>query len=353
MLQFILFLLFTVFWVNMAVYAEPENNKPKNSFKIKGGIWGLSGSFSPEQESKRFKDSIDDDVVNSSWKEAKRLYLLNPLGFEYSMDSLVFGLDFYGFLTLQNIMGFKPTYDFNSIYQNSISVVDVNNRPVILPYNIIGFHINELTYRNMDLSIGYKFNIQKISITPKYFLRNFYHKYEEGASYIGNISSEGLVGVSYYNQRVSTWTGFVGADLLFDINQQSAIFLDFAVASPILGQWYSSGKYSELYFTGSRLLGNMGMNSGKLSQEITGSRAQLGYQHTFGGGFSLRIGYHSETIESSYKKYDGLPIIANYILNVSQAGISTFEIVSDRYFAYGAKDKTEIKSLYITLQYAF
>jgi hypothetical protein len=307
----------------------------KDGFKIKGGLWGIGGSFKSELQDKHFLDNaLRDGIIDLDWNEKKNFYLLNPLGLEYSMKagsgSLVFGLDFYGFFFLQNIMGFNPKYDFNSISNGSFGMTD-----------------NDLKYRNMDLSIGYRLTYQQFSFTPKYFLRNFNHKYKEDSMYFGLGGRS--IGIGNYSQDASTWTGFLGLDFLFDITKESAIFFDFAIGSPILGQWYSSGMFNETFFGVAGNSGFASIHSGKLAQEITGSRIQLGYQHSFGNNLSLRVGYHTEKVDTKYSKYGGIPIV----IGGNGADIDVLELILDKAFVYSGVDSTELKSLYISLQYAF
>ena len=332
---FVSLVLVFVFMHSPLLAQAKGGSSAKNGFKIKGGLWGIAGSFKSELQDKHFLDNaLMGGVIDLDWNEKKNFYLLNPLGLEYSMaagpGSLVFGLDFYGFFFLQNVMGFNPKYDFVSISNGSFGTTN-----------------NDLKYRNMDLSVGYRITYQQFSFTPKYFLRNFNHKYKEDSMYFGLGGRS--IGIGSYSQDASTWSGFLGLDFLFEITPQSAVFFDFAIGSPILGQWYSSGTHSETVFGVAGNSGFASIHSGELAQEISGSRIQLGYQHSFGTGLSLRVGYHTEKIDTKYSKYGGIPIV----VGENYAGIDVLELILDKAFVYSGSDSTELKSLYLSLQYAF
>ena len=134
--------------------------------------------------------------------------------------------------------------------------------------------------------------------------------------------------------------------------QLSQIFLDLTFDSfiqlplPKIGLLFDDQlEYSKSYFTNGG--GNLVIN-GKGTQEVTGNRFLFGYQHKF-GSLALRIGYHSETINSRYDSNFEIPLWFNTNGN---AGISVNEILSNMLITYDQQNKTEIKSLYLMLTYS-
>lgn len=337
----ILALLLVAFLFQGSIFAQAKSG----GFSIKGGLWGIAGSFKSDLQDKHFVDNVlgghGDDwgfgMIDLDWNEQKKYYLLNPIGVQYETGkmgpgSLVFALDSYGFYFLQGVMGFNPKYDFLSVSRGTIGTTDVNYK-----------------FRSTDFSIGYKLNFDKVFLTPKFLIRNFAQDYKENGLYFGS----GYVGMVDGKLSSSAWTSFIGLDFLFAINQASAIFFDFAMGSPILGQITSSGKHSQTAFGGGDGYGIVGLHSGKVVHEVKGTRLQFGYQHTFGSSLALRVGYHLENLDSNYSNYGGIPLWAGGNRNGNGgAGIDIWELVTDK-FVYKGTDKIEIKTLYLSLQYGF
>lgn len=324
MKKLLLFIL--TLWIIAPIYSQSAA-KPRDGFLLKGGLWGLGGSFHTELEDKYF---IDDLVfgshLNLGWNEGSQFYLLNPIGIEYYMGgvgpgSLLFGLDFRGFPSI-DLTGFNEKYDYISISSGAL-----------------GIHNADLDFKNIDFVFGYQMAFNQFLITPKFSLRNFRSDFSQSGVYLGE--NYGLYRQSEI--KSSTWVSYLGATFEFVINQMSTVYMELGFTSPILGQFgdfipLNSLSYNDLFLYN----GGGGVSiitDGK--QEITGTLFDLGYQHSFGGGLGLRAGYRTELLKTSYPGYTHVM----YPIGVS-------EIITDMAF-YQSDDTTEFKSLYVMVTYQF
>jgi len=307
---------------------------------LKGGLWGLGGSFKSQYESISFTDDLLSGFgfgrLDLDWNEKKKYYILNPIGLDYYLGagpgSLLFSFEARGLPLGENAFGFTPTYDYISIDTNPI----------------LGLHEAKVTYRNYDFTIGYQFAVSKFLITPKFLIRDFTNKYKDEAIFI----SRDFFGIGNKTYSSPGYASFIGGNFFFDINGTSGIFLDLIFTSPIqlplpqIGALFNDQmEYKHLFLTN----GAIGYTfQGKGTQVISGNRTLLGYQHKF-GNLALQIGYHSETLNSRYEGHREIPI---FIVRNNFVGIDVDEIIINRFVTYDQNNKTEIKSLYLALTYS-
>ncbi|HMZ57582.1 MAG TPA: hypothetical protein PL048_02330, partial [Leptospiraceae bacterium] len=78
---------FLIIFLPMILSAQDAGGGSSNGLVLKGGLFGLGGSFKSELEDKLFiTDIIGTNTggrLNTSWDSTNKLYLLNPLGFDY------------------------------------------------------------------------------------------------------------------------------------------------------------------------------------------------------------------------------------------------------------------------------
>ncbi|MCB1176755.1 MAG: hypothetical protein KDK36_04155 [Leptospiraceae bacterium] len=345
--------LFLILFSFSPILAQDEESSSGGSggtqsgFVLKGGLWGIGGSFKTQFEQIAFTDDLLSGFgfgqLDLDWTEKKKYYLLNPIGLDWfkpiGPGSLQLSFDMRGLPVGKSAFGFNPKYEYNSI-----AGFGNNNN------GVVGIHDGELEFRYYDFVVGYQFGLlgNKLFITPKFLLRDFTNKYKESALYLGNNT----VGIGNRDYNAPGYGSFLGVNLQFHFNQVSSIFLDLTFDSfiqlplPKIGLLFDDQlEYSKSYFTNGG--GNLVIN-GKGTQEVTGNRFLFGYQHKF-GSLALRIGYHSETINSRYDSNFEIPLWFNTNGN---AGISVNEILSNMLITYDQQNKTEIKSLYLMLTYS-
>ncbi|MBK8399323.1 MAG: hypothetical protein IPL26_29285 [Leptospiraceae bacterium] len=323
--------------INTMIFAEEESssspNQSQSGLVIKGGLWGLGGKATTELENRYFTDDLLSGFgfgqYNTAWSSPNRFYLLNPIGIDYyktgiGPGSLLFGAEMRGFPGL-GFTGYTPQYDFISVSRGTV-----------------GIHTADLKLKNLDLNLGYQMAFGNFLVTPKFQLRNFSTDLKESATYL----SGGSFGIreSYY--RNNTWAGFIGVNLLFNINEASSVYFEFAMDSPILGQIYSTGDFNKTSFTVGNTTSGSTTLLKKSYQEIRGTVIDLGYQHSF-GALGLRIGYRSEELKTIYPAYTDVPVTFNSNGNL---GIGVDETILNSIF-YGNTATTTLQSLYITATY--
>ncbi|MCB1141380.1 MAG: hypothetical protein H7A24_14635 [Leptospiraceae bacterium] len=331
------FIIIFFIFIHFPLFADALSGQ-RSGLSIKGGLWGIGGSFKSQYEELNFTDDalagFGFGQLNLNWEEQKKYYLLNPLSIEYylpiGMGSALFGFEARGLPILNSLTGFKPAYTYNSISPGTL-----------------GIHNSEVVFRNYDFNLGYQIPTMggQLLVTPKLVIRDFTQEMTSSATYIGS----GFVGVENRSYKAPGYASFLGLNLQFNLFEEGAIFLDLAVNSPIqfplpqIGLLFDNDlSYSKQYFStgGSALVLN-----GKGTQVITGSRTLLGYQHTFGNIF-IQIGYHYEQLKSRYESHFELP------LSISSSGNGSFsfnELLSNKLIAYDNNNTTEIKSLYLTV----
>ena len=333
----IFFLLY--FIVITSSFAQTSASK---GLVLKGGLWGIGNSFKTQYESIRFTDSLlagfGFGEINDTWnKKSSDIYLFNPIGFDFYLPagpgSLQLGIEARGLSAAPGFFGFNPKYDYISFSRGWI-----------------GIHNADVKFRNYDYTIGYQFAVSQFLITPKFLIRDFANELKEDSLYFGNFFGNNFFGIGKINYKSPGYASFIGVNLLFDINGTSGIFLDMIFTSPFqlpmpqIGDMFASDmKYTHLFLTS----GVIGYTfRGRGTQVITGQRFLLGYQHKF-GKLALHIGYHSETLNSRYDGNFELPLtIAN-----NSFSIDIDEIIVNRFVTYDQQNKTELKSLYLTLLY--
>lgn len=334
MRKFIIFIA-TTLALSLPMYAEGT----QKGFVLKGGLWGLGGSFKSQYEDISFTDDLLSGFgfgrLNFDWEEKKKYYLLNPIGFDYYMGvgpgSLLLGFEARGLPFGKEAFGFAPKYEYLSVSGGGI-----------------GLHDAEVTFRNYDFTIGYQFAVSKFLITPKFLIRDFTNEYKDSAIFLG----ENSFGIGNKKYSSPGYASFLGANFFFDINGTSGIFLDMIFTSPIqlplpqIGALFNDKmEYTKLFLSE----GGIGYTfQGKGRQIITGNRFMLGYQHKF-GALALQIGYHSETLNSRYESHREIPI---GIGRGGGLGIGVDEIIVNRFVTYDQNSKTEFRSLYLALTYS-
>ncbi|MBK7058760.1 MAG: hypothetical protein IPH52_27670 [Leptospiraceae bacterium] len=290
---------------SVSVLAQEEESSGSSSggtqsgFTVKGGIWGLGGKVKTELEDKYFTDDLLNGFgfgqYNLGWSSPSKLYPLNPIGLDYYMSgigpgSLLLGAEMRGIPGLA-FTGYTPKYDFISVNPGGSGIV--------------GIHNADLNFKNLDLNVGYQLAFGSFLVTPKFQFRNFVSDFKESGTYLYN----GGIGIRNTTNNQNTWSGFIGANLLYNINAASAVYLEYAMDSPILGQISSSGDFNKTSFRRA----DYGLASGsttilkKTNQEIRGSIIDLGYQHSF-GALGLRVGYRGEELRTSYSTYTDVPL---------------------------------------------
>ena len=322
---------FLIIFLPMILSAQDAGGGSSNGLVLKGGLFGLGGSFKSELEDKLFiTDIIGTNTggrLNTSWDSTNKLYLLNPLGFDYyksmGSGSLLLGLEMRG-LPFNNLLGFQNNYDYYSIGAFS------NNN------GLGGLGIMSMTHKfsNQDFRVGYQLTFGQFSVTPMFLLRRFQSSYEGNGLFTNP-------GVEKYKLNSTTYSGFLGADLLYKFNAQSSVFFNIAFQSPILGDIMADGNRS-YYFVGPNY-GVFSLGNGSAQAQIGGNRYQIGYQHNFNEKLFLQVGYHTETLSVKYKGYSDLRIS-----NTTNNDAWGFII---RNVIYGNSTNTEIKSLYLTINY--
>ena len=314
--------------------STPSAGQTQSGLVLKGGLWGLAGKAKTELEDKYFLDDLISGTgfgqFNTAWSSPSQLYLLNPIGIDYyksgiGSGSLLLGAEMRGFPGL-GITGYTPQYDFVSLNRSTI-----------------GIHTADLKFKNLDLNLGYQMAFGQFLVTPKFQLRNFTTDLKESAVYV----SSGGAGIRDSSHSYNTWSGFIGVNLLYQIKEASAVYFEFAMDSPILGQLYSSGDFNKTSFFGS---GNSASGSTSLIkksyQEIRGTVIDLGYQHSF-GALGLRVGYRSEELRTLYSPYTDVPISFN---SNGGFGIGIEETILNSIF-YGNSTTTTLQSLYLIATY--
>ncbi|HMV44034.1 MAG TPA: hypothetical protein PKD50_15975, partial [Leptospiraceae bacterium] len=295
----------------------------------------LGGKVKSELEDKYFTDDLISNFgfgqFNTGWSTPSKIYPLNPIGIDYYMSgigpgSLLLGAEMRGIPGV-NFTGYTPKYDFVSVNAGGV-----------------GIHNAEMKLKNLDLNVGYQLAFGSLLVTPKFQFRNFTTDFKESGTYFGN----GFVGIRNTTNNQNTWSGFIGVNLLYKINEASAVFFDFAIDSPILGQLYSSGDFNKTAFFANSGGGASGSTTlyKKTNQEIRGTVIDLGYQHSF-GALGLRIGYRSEELRTIYSSYTDVPLAFN------SNGNATFligETILNSIF-YKGSTSTTLQSLYITATY--
>ncbi|MDX1957302.1 MAG: hypothetical protein SFU98_01950 [Leptospiraceae bacterium] len=314
-------LLFAILLSTFPLFSDPI---PKSGFQVKGGIWGLGGSFKSEMESKFQYDKITDGILETGWNTSNKIYALHPIGLDWykpmGPGSLMLGADFNGFPGV-GLTGHKPDNSYNSFFATGIGI---NN--------------TKLTFTNQDFKVGYLFVFDKLFITPQFLIRRFASDMTYSGYYFG--TSTGADGGSIQS---TNYSGFLGVNSFYKWTDSGSFFLNLSVASPILGTILTEGKHNSYQ----ALSGIVNFDSGKMNPEYTGQKIQLGYQHNW-GDLGLQVGYSSETLNVKYKNVTGTPVFAGS--NV--AGINVFELLTDR-FIYSSAHQTEIKSIFIALNYKF
>lgn len=333
------FLLSLLFITNVSIWSQDESGSSSGSgqtqsgLTIKGGIWGLGGKVKSELEDKYFIDDLISNFgfgqFNTGWSTPSKLYPLNPIGVDYYMSgigsgSLLLGAEMRGIPGL-DFTGYTPKYDFVSVNAGGV-----------------GIHNAEMKLKNLDLNVGYQLGFGNFLVTPKFQLRNFTTDFKESGTYIGS----GSIGMrnSYNNQN--TWTGWVGVNLLYKINEASAVFFEFAMDSPFFSQLYNSGDFNRTGFNaGSGGASGYTTIYKKSTQEIRGTVIDLGYQHSF-GALGLRFGYRSEELRTTYSTYTDVPVA------FSSGGVSPLvgETILNTFF-YKGSTSTTLQSLYLTATY--
>jgi hypothetical protein len=305
---------------------------------LKGGFWGLGGTYKSQFESLSFRDDLLGGFglgqVDLAWSEQKKNYFLNPIGIDYyrpmGSGSLLLAFDARGLPFARNSVGFSPQYDFNSI--------DVGGN--------IGIHKVDKTYRNYDFTVGYQIGVlnNQLLITPKLIFRDFTNDVKFDSIYLGNT-----LGVEKRDYKAPGSATYLGANFLYNINDVSAVFFDYSFSTgilmPKLGPLFDDRlTYSKQYFSSNSI--GLVLN-GEGVQKISGNRLMLGYQHKF-GNLGVQIGYHTEQINSKYESNFELPIS----ISRNGFGIGVNEILSNRFFAYPSTHKTEIRTIYFGLTYS-
>lgn len=337
MKRIILFL--SVFTLATSLFAQSSG--ASKGLVLKGGLWGLGNSFKTQYEPIRFTDSLlagfGFGELNDTWsKKSNDIYLLNPIGFDFYLPlgpgSLQLGIEARGLPFATGLFGFNPKYEYISFS----------------PWGFIGLHNADVKFRNYDYTIGYQFAVSQLLITPKFLIRDFANEYKDSSFYFGN----NFFGIGRMNYKSPGYASFMGVNLLFNINAASGIFLDMIFTSPIqlpmpqIGDMFASEmKYTHLFLTNGAVRYTF---RGRGTQVITGQRFLLGYQHKF-GSLALQIGYHSETLNSRYDGHFELPI--TIVQGRNWFGIDVDEIIINRFVTYDQQNKTELKSLYLTLLY--
>ena len=334
-----LLILSLLIFLSFSVLAQEEESTgssgggTQSGFTVKGGIWGLGGKVKTELEDKYFTDDLLSGFgfgqYNTGWSSPSKLYPLNPIGLDYYMKgigpgSLLLGAEMRGIPGLA-FTGYTPKYDFVSVNAGGI-----------------GIHNADLKFKNLDLNVGYQLAFGNFLVTPKFQFRNFVSDFKESGTYIGN----GGFGIRNTTNNQNTWSGFIGVNLLYNINAASAVYLEYAMDSPILGQISSSGDFNKTSFA---VAGNSAVGSTtilkKTNQEIRGPVIDLGYQHSF-GALGLRVGYRGEELRTSYSTYTDVPLV------FSTNGGSFFiqETILNSIF-YKGSTSTTLQSVYITFSY--
>ncbi|MCX7997518.1 MAG: hypothetical protein N3A69_01015 [Leptospiraceae bacterium] len=333
-----IFLTILLLMLTSPLFAQAKGSK---GLVLKGGLWGLGNSFKSQYESIRFTDSLlagfGFGELNLDWeKKSNDIYLLNPIGFDFYLPAgpgaLQLGFEARGLPFAPGAFGFNPKYEYISLN----------------PPGIIGLHNADVKFRNYDYTIGYQIPVAQFLITPKFVIRDFANEFKDDSFYFGN----NFFGIGKMNYKSPGYASFIGVNLLFDINGTSGIFLDMIFTSPLqiplpqIGELFATNmKYTQLFLTN----GVVGYTfRGRGTQVITGQRFLLGYQHKF-GNLALQIGYHSETLNSRYDGNFELPI--TIVQGADRLFIDVNEIISNRFITYDQQNKTELKSLYLTLLY--
>ncbi len=323
----------------LPVFAEdaessPSGGQTQSGLTVKGGIWGLGGKTKAELEDKYFVDDLFSGFgfgqYNTSWSNTNKLYPLNPIGLDYYMSgigpgSLLLGAEMRGIPGL-DFSGYTPKYDFISLNSGGI-----------------GIHNAEMKLKNLDLNVGYQLAFGNFLVTPKFQFRNFATDFKESGTYISN----GAFGFRNSTNNQNTWSGFIGVNLLYKINEASAVYFEYAMDSPILGQISSSGDFNKTSFAsnGNFVVGSTTLIK-KTNQEIRGSVVDLGYQHSF-GALGLRVGYRGEELRTTYTTYTDVPLVFSSNGNV---GFNIQETILNSIF-YKGSTSTILQSVYITFSY--
>lgn len=321
---------FLIIFLPMILSAQNAAGGSTNGLVLKGGIFGIGGSFKSSLEDKLFITDIIGGRLNTSWNSSNKLYLLNPLGFDYyksmGSGSLLLGLEMRG-LPFNNLLGFQNNYDYYSIGAFS------NNN------NNGALGIMQMTHKfsNQDFRIGYQLAFGQFSVTPMFLLRRFASSYEGNGLFTNP-------GVEKYKLNSTTYSGFLGADLLYKFNANSSVFFNIAFQSPILGDIMADGNRS-YYFVGPNY-GVFSLGNGSAQAQIGGNRYQIGYQHNFSEQLFLQVGYHTETLSVKYKGYSDLRVIGTN----AGVGVDAWGFII-RNVIYGNSTNTEIKSIYLTINY--
>jgi hypothetical protein len=322
----------------------------QSGFVLKGGLWGLGGTFKSQFQQIAFMDDLLSGFgfgqIDLDWVEKKKFYLLNPIGLDYykpiGPGSLLLSFDMRGLPIAESVFGFNPKYEFNSLtnFGNNLN----NNN------GVLGIHNGNLKFRNYDFVVGYQFGLlgNQLLITPKFLIRDFTNHYKEDAIFIGN----NFVGFGTRKYQAPGYASFMGANFQYHFNQVSSVFFDFTFDSfiqlplPKIGAMFDDQlKYSKTYVSTG---GGSVVINGRGTQVITGNRVLFGYQHKF-GAMALQVGYHSETINSRYENHLELPFSFDGNGNV---GFSFNELLSNKLITYNSDNKTELKSLYLMLTYS-
>jgi hypothetical protein len=332
-------LIVTAFF-SFSVWGEDSSEEPRSGggtqsgLTVKGGIWGLGGKTKSELEDKYFTDDLLSGFgfgqFNTGWNTPSKLYPLNPIGIDYYMSgigsgSLLLGAEMRG-IPGAGFTGYTPKYDFISVNGGGI-----------------GIHSAEMKLKNLDLNVGYQLAFGNFLVTPKFQFRNFATDFKESGTYLSN----GSFGIRNTTNNQNTWSGFLGVNLLYKLNEASAVYFEYAIDSPILGQISSSGDFNKTYFAAG---GNVVVGSTTLikrsNQEIRGSVLDLGYQHSF-GALGLRVGYRSEELRTTYSTYTDVPLVFSSNGNV---GFNIGETILNSVF-YKGSTSTLLQSLYVTFSY--
>ncbi len=336
-IRLVLFSLLILF--SFSILAQEESTgsssgQTQAGLTVKGGIWGLAGKTKTELEDHYFTDDLLSGFgfgqYNTGWSSTNKLYPLNPIGLDYYMSgigpgSLLLGAEMRGVPGLA-FTGYTPKYDFISVNGGGI-----------------GIHNADLKFKNLDLNLGYQLAFGNFLVTPKFQFRNFATDFKESGTYISNSG----FGIRNTTNNQNTWSGFLGVNLLYKINEASAVYFEYAIDSPILGQISSSGDFNKTYFAGngSGFSGSTTILK-KTNQEIRGSVLDLGYQHSF-GALGLRLGYRGEELRTTYTTYTDVPLIFSSNGNV---GFNIGETILNSVF-YKGSTSTILQSVYVTLSY--
>lgn len=317
---------------------ESSSGGTQSGLVIKGGLWGLIGAKEKtELEDKYFTDDLlsgfNFGQLNTAWNRANNIYLLNPIGLDYYISgigpgSLLLGGEFRGIPGLA-FTGYNAKYDFISVNGGGI-----------------GLHNADLAFKNLDLNVGYQLAFGQFLVTPKFQFRNFATNLSESALYLGNNS----VGFRDTSHNHNTWSGFIGVNLLYKINEASSVYFEFAMDSPILGQIRSSGDFNKLsVFAGNNFVAGSTTLVKSATQEIRGTVIDLGYQHSF-GALGLRVGYRGEELRTTYPSYTDVPV--SFVSNNGNNNVSVDieETILNSIF-YKNSTSTLLQNIYLAVSY--